>query len=405
MKNYIITILSFICFTSCFGQVSKIGDVLIRETIQGVGRLPTIAVDAKDRPHIIADGGISRAGINVFDKIDNGTWINSTFDSSIFGSTQFFNPSLEITSDGKAFCAAIVFGSNVGAGSILRTNMNTDLPSDPKAGYSVRRIQGPWDAGESSIDFSLYDQFIISSSFGRARIYTFDSTQNGYIRELEYRQMFSGNGGEKNAFWVSKAKPQQHKTTGLHGVWHGVIGGYNRYDSSYQNSINHENGDSPIAWASFTIYPIMEDDGTYVDVKSDNVEAERAYMTSAFAEAGVCVNIYDPKMKRMIFSAYDLLVVDIQGSSGLRRFAPQIAPAKNGGAFISWTSRGGVYVRFISTEGIMGEEFRVGDGARANICTDSNGDLHVVYSNGNLQYVKIKIHSYDPNDILYMFSG
>jgi len=50
-----------------------------------------------------------------------------------------------------------------------------------------------------------------------------------------------------------------------------------------------------------------------------------------------------------------------------------------------------VYVRYISPTGKMGNEFRVGNGERANICTDSEGYLHVVYSNGNLQYCKLNV--------------
>jgi len=83
--------------------------------------------------------------------------------------------------------------------------------------------------------------------------------------------------------------------------------------------------------------------------------------------------------------------VDANGDSGARRFAPQLAPDKTTGAWISWTSRGGVYVRYISPKGEFGDEYRVGSGARANICVDSKGFLHVVYSNGNLQYRKLKV--------------
>ena len=107
-------------------------------------------------------------------------------------------------------------------------------------------------------------------------------------------------------------------------------------------------------------------------------------------DGGVCVNIYDPDTGAMLFPIGSCLTVDADGGSGLRRFAPQMAPAKDGGVWISWTSRGAGYVRYISQQGEMGGEYRVGSGARANVCVDSQGLLHVVYSDGTLQYRKLQ---------------
>ncbi len=382
--------------TGGIAQVAQVRGVLVRETLPGIGRLPTIAVDDLNRPHIMADGGASRGGVNIFDRIGSGAspWRDYSFDSTaVFGTTQFYNPHLEITPDGKAFCGAIVFGRLIGMGTILRTGMNGNSPSSPIDGYSVRLLQRSWDAGETSVDFTQFDQFVISSSFGLGRIYAYDPSAYGDIREIAARDMFAGNGGEKNAFWISKAGAVRHPTSGTHAVWHGAIGGYNRWDSSYQNSMRHERGLPPLAFAAYWRYRIMEDDGTYVDVKSDNIEHERAYITCGFVngQGGVCVNIYNPSTGAMLFPTGDLLTIDAGGWSGLRRYAPQLAPAKDGGAWITWTSRGGVYVRFISPTGRLGNEFRVGDGERSNLCVDPEGYVHVVFSNGNLRYCKLDV--------------
>jgi hypothetical protein len=379
-------------------QVQEVRGVLLNEILPAPGGLPTIAVDSLDRPHIVADRGLSRARVNVFDRVGVASpWVDASFDAAAtsYRSSQFWNPHLEIV-NGIAYCSGIVFGDSIGMGTVVRSGMDTAAPSAPIPGYSVRRIQGAWDAGEGSVDPGNGD-YIISSGAGIYKAYGYDAAESyGLLRWRYEGQMYAGAGGEKNASWVSKARPVAHRYSGVHAVWHGAIGGYNRYESSYQNSVRHEKGLPPVAWAAFRRYQIMEDDGTYVDVKSDAEEPERAYMTSAFVngQGGVCVNIFNPATDSMLFPTDACLTVDADGWSGLRRFAPQMAPAKGGGVWISWTGRGGVYVRYISPFGIMGNEYRVGDGERANVCVDSEGFLHVVYSSyasGKLQYVKLDV--------------
>jgi len=390
--------------TIASARVERVLSVVSREELPRGGVLPTIAVDGLDRPHIMADRGAGRGFVNVFDRIGpaNNPWVDASFDAYQTGyrSTQFFNPHLEIQ-NGIAYCSGIVFGGAVGMGTIVRSGMDTTTPTSPEVGYSVRRIQGAWDAGEGSID--LYNgNYPLSSGAGIFKVYRYSDETNldgslkyyGYLKPQAYAygMMFAGAGGEKNAFWISKVLPRQHRVTGMHNVWHGAIGGYNRYDSSYQSSIRHELGLGPIAWADFDVYRKMEDDGTYVDVKSDRMDPEIAYITSDFVhDGGVCVNIYNPDTREMIFDIDNLLTVDADGRSGLRRYAPQMAAAINGGVWIVWTSGGSVYINYISATGELGTRYRIGTGAIANVCVDSKGYVHVVYSNGLLQYCKLEV--------------
>jgi len=95
----------------------------------------------------------------------------------------------------------------------------------------------------------------------------------------------------------------------------------------------------------------------------------------------------------MMFSSSALLRIDSSGSSGLRRYAPQLAPAKDGGAFICWTRSNRIKIRYIAPDGGTGPEVDVSAGTLGNLCVDAEGNIHVVYNNSGIRYRKINVLS------------
>jgi hypothetical protein len=355
------------------------------ESVGGSGRLTTIATDSQNQPHIMADGGSS---VFMYDRI-GASWRSASLNMAALGFRQYFNPHLEIDSADRAWASGIMVA---GLGLLVRENVAVN-PTGPY--FSNQRVQGAWDTGNLSIDPEYPTECVLMSAYGYWKKVAYSAASGSRVVDMEMGRMYAGQDGEKKGFWISKAGAVQHPGGRKQNVWHLAVGGYTGgFPDEYQNSIRQAKGLPRVVWATYGAYSTMQNDGTYVDCVSDNKSAETAYMICDFtaggivgSAAGVSMNIWNGN--QMVFNANGgLLKIDGSGTSGLRRFAPQLAPAKEGGCFATWTRGGRVKVRWISPTGTLGEEWDVAAGTYANICVDKQGNLHISYVNGGVKYQK-----------------
>lgn len=389
---WIITII--IAFGSASTGYSIAPGVLMKgaeEVVGANGRLSSIYMDSWDQPHLVCDG---TSMAYFYDKI-GGTWRSSALDVGLYGFGQYYNPHLEIDPLDRAWCSGILVS---GLGVILREDMKSN-PSRPY--FSNQRVNGAWDSGNLSLDPSLPNEAVLMSAYGYWKKVVYSASSSSRVVPGASGRMYAGQDGEKKGFWISKKGGANGKGSVLHadgtthGVWHLAICGYgNTWPNQYQNSVRSAQGLSQVTWARYSGYTYsMGDDGVYPDCVADNKEPERAYMVADFSvggrynnTCGIAMNIWTGSA--MKFSTYYLLVIDRYGTSGMRRYAPQLAPAKDGGAFVTWTRGGRVKVMYISPEGIKGSEWDVAAGRWSDICADSKGNLHIVYNNGSIRYQK-----------------
>ncbi len=350
-------------------QILDIGEPVL---LSSVGQFrSSIATDSKDQPHIITTEGTS---VRFYDKV-GGTWRTDTMSAARFNSSQFGNPRLEIVND-NAWYSGVLWVPSVGIGIIYRENMATSpTPVASSRGMRSRPSPGNWDAGNMSVDPAFPLTAISSSMAG----YYLPITYTGSGFSVGSRgQLFAGQGGEKNVFWISKSGSVPHPDGSVRAVWHGATGGYPLYPSAYRNSLMSRD----VAWAVSAAYPAMGDDGAYVNVMSDNVRPEVGYMVATYA--GVVMNIWDGQ--RMLFPTTRLLTIDPAGNPTARRYAPRLAAAKDGGVFVLWTRGGLLFLRHVADDGTMGDVINLGAGAPGDITVDSKGNLHIVYLHSGTRY-------------------
>ncbi len=351
------------------------------EAIGNNGRLSDVAVDQFDQPHIACDGGTF---LYFYDK-NNGAWKYSELNVSPLGYRQFYNPHIEIDSGDRSWISGILVA---GLGLVVRESMSVN-PSVPC--FSDQKIQGgsTWDSGNLSIDPAYPLDCVLMSARGKWKKVQYSASSPTKVVDAGNGTLYAGADGEKKGFWISK--------TG--SIWHNATGGYDEGNpSQYQNSTRNAQGLPRVTWASFAQYSTMGDDGAYVDCVSDILNPQIAYISCDFSvggriggTAGVAMNIWNGSV--MVFPSTAILSVDKNGNSGLRRFAPQIAPAKNGGVFITWTRANRIKLRYITQLGVMNPEWDIADGTMSSLCTDSQGNIHLVYKNGGMKYRKVLVSS------------
>lgn len=329
-----------------------VGDVL------GDGRLSTIALDWDGYPHIAADGG---SKCYFYDRVPEG-WLSATWDAATIGSHQYYNPRMAIDRRGVMYVSGILMGNTVGLGALVRTNWAGGLS---QIGVTVVNIrQNSWDAGNLAIDLDKSGEVIFSSAEGQWKSYAYDESVAGKLRYTGVGQFWAGHGGEKNVFAISLGG----------SVWHGAVGGWDEWSSSYRNS----NMKEPVTWAAFSAYPSQASDMTYASVSPDSARTDAAYVASDLG--GIYVNIWDGT--KVVFPVTQLLCIDPKGTSGLRRFAPQMTAVPGGGVWIAWQRDGRVKLKYIRLDGSTGPENDVCPGGLASLVCDSAGDVHLAYNEG-----------------------
>lgn len=371
-------------------HASAIGPSLLdigpEETL-GPGRISSVAADTRNQPHVVADGG---SWIYMYDKV-GGAWRSLHKDSGpLAGSQQYYNPHVEIDSGNRAWYTGVLFGGAHGLGLILRSEMDSN-PSDYTS-FSRVRIARVFDVGNHSLDPARPTETVVSSTDGGWKRYVYDNTVASRTREVASGQMYAGQGGEKSSFWISKAGAIRHANNAVQSVYHGATGGWAKSPSAYQNSMRQAAGLPIVVWASYDAYKTQEDDGAYPRVVSDMLDPEVAYIACDFSvagryggTAGVAMNIWNGTS--MNAPANAIIHIDPAGTSGLRRYAPSLAPAKGGGAFIAWSRGNRVKIRYVpasaSTIADCGAEIDISEGTRPAIAVDGAGNMHMTYVRDN----------------------
>lgn len=337
----------------------------------------TIATDGNNQPHIVSTEGTS---VHFYDKV-GGAWRAEAANSgALFGSVQYGNPRMEIVPGNRAWIGGVLFGGRFGIGVIVRHNMATaptPVGSSPRA--AVRVSPGVWDAGNISCDPAFPNLCVVSSMAGYYRTIGYNIGWS----VVESGQMYAGEGGEKNSFHISKAGKVPHPS-GNRAVWHGAIGGYYGYWSAYRNSLMS----GPVTWASEPAYRAQNDDGAYVMVAGDSKNGRIGYIVAGYA--GVVMNIWNGS--QMLFPINNLLVVDPAGGASARRYAPQLAPAKDGGVWVLYQRGDLCMLRYVGPDGSMGQPFAAAAGTVGSVTVDNRGDVHIAYATaGGMRYRKIDV--------------
>jgi len=386
----LLTLAGLLVASVAFGDSPEIINVGAEEFVGGPGRLPHIATDSKSQPHIVVD--IGGSSLNYFYSKVGTTWAASAYNS---GGSQSYNPHIEINDRDQAWVSVVKWYPQ-GMGMFLYENMST-APTFRKYSGTTGGTGG-LPVSNLSIDPTVPNACVVYGGNGG----WFDKV--GWNGSSFFSQgvgtLDTGSGGEKNYFWISRAGNFQHGTGGggifgNHAVWHSCS------DWSYNNSVRKSNNKLPIHWANFGTYPGMGDDGCYPCIVGDSVEPQTAYMTmdlTQYSGQGLVLNIWKATNNagdgNLIFSKNGLLVVHPNGTSGLRRYEPQLYPCKDGGAWICYTVGGTIFVQHIPSDTTSANDLgpvTQFTGIRGAICEDRDGNLHVVYANNGIRYRKLEV--------------
>jgi hypothetical protein len=345
------------------------------ESVGQGGSRPSIAVDARQQPHIaVNDGGNTR--IFLHHRLA-GAWqggqVAAARDFSDRGQL-LESPRLEIGPQGRGWLSGHLFRSDVVEAcghAVLRIDA---MPTAPAVVWA-RRHYRHWGHGMLSTDPARPDEAIVVTFNGQwVRV-----GANGEAAGTG--ELYPGTTGEKVDFKIAPDLPGE-------GVWHIMHSGYSRSSSSYQNSRRAARGEPIAVWAEHSCYPEQGLDTRRPSVGIDGADPEMAYFAVGY-DPGVVINIWNGA--RMLFDPCSLPVIepeDRDQGNGTYRFAPQWAPAFGGGAFLCWThSSKEVRLRYVGPNGGLGEVVVIGPGQQCAPATDTAGQLHLAYiRDGALRY-------------------
>jgi len=366
--------------------VPFIVNVGAEESLPGPGgRLPHIATDMKNQPHVVADeGGAGR--IYTYHKI-LGIWQWAQYDFP-GGSAQAYNPHIEINEFNQAWISCVRWYSEA-----MRVVLLGNVDSNPQ---ELGRF--PTTGGMPPGSLPVSNLSIDPKRFGYAVVY---GGNGGFFDEVSWGganftsfgtgSINVGPGGEKNYFWVSRAGNVQHNGRANQAVWHGCT------DYSYNNSVRAFSGRGLVEWCKFEAYPAIGNDGAYPIVVSDTVEPQTAYLMHGYG-TGIILNIWKGTTSAgdgfLVRPNTDLIVVAAGGTSGLRRFEPQLFPANGGGVWACYTENNNIHIRYIPSTATSSSDLgpvTQFPGVLGAIAVDSSGNLHVTYLNGSRKYRKLTV--------------
>lgn len=340
---------------------------------------PTIAMDALNQPHIYTDQERDNE-IFEYHRI-NGAWTaERVFAQGIshgkYKASRMYLPHLAIDSRNRGWLSAKFgnkeWGSFLGQGFWVINDM-TNNPTE-----ALFKFVGI-NKGNGNIDIDPFepDYGVLLATDGAWN--KFDASGNLVGAET----LNVGSSGEKIRFAIC---PRENQV----GVWHAAMSGWSRMDASYNNSVRNAAGLPPVPWANFSKYPEMGEDYYHPGVGIDWANPNVCYISADF-DVGVVVNVWDGSNMR--FPANNLFVLDGNGSVGTERMGPQWASLPGGGAYVCWTrnSENRIKMRRVNSDGSMEAELDVCEGNRASMCTDTAGNIHLVYNNRGTCYRTIQL--------------
>lgn len=376
--------------TSLLAGIPKITKIGAEENVGSVGRLVDIATDSQSQPHIIADvGGSNRSYF--YDKIGS-RWLTPYYFDSGGQSGQSYNPHIEINKRNQAWYSVVKWYSQ-GMGLMFRNNMATS-PTKVIKYTSTTGGAGGLPVSNLGIDPDSYNRCVAYGGNGGwydKVVWNGSSFASEGIGSLGVLK-----GGEKNYFYISRAGNFAHRGGLNQPVWHGCT------DGSYNNSVRKQAGKGPVNWVDWGHYiAYTGNDGCYPMVVGDSVEPQTAYFFTDYKQyggPGVMMNVWKGSGTggdgHFVFNGSNLLNVDPNGTSGLRRYEPQMCPDNNGGVWVCYTAGSNIRIRYIPSDiksaADMGPITQF-SGARGTICMDKDGNLHVAYIKGGVKYRKLTV--------------
>ncbi len=392
---HLLTLVGILAAPAVFGASPEILNVGTEEYVGANGRLPHIAADTQNQPHIVVD--MAGSSVNYFYNKNRGSWGGTSYNS---GGSQSFNPHIEINDNDQAWVSVVKWYPQ-GMGMFLIDNMSTTPVIRKYSGTTGGT--GGLPVSNLSLDPTINNKAVVYGGNGgwfEKVLWTGTTFGPDGIPPNHIGTLDTGSGGEKNFFHVSRAGNFQHGSGGggLFGnqaVWHSCS------DWEYNNSVRKSNNKLPIHWANYDVYNGMGDDGAYPCIVGDSVEPQTAYMAldlTQFSGQGLVMNIWKGTSATgdgsLVFSKNALLVVDANGTSGLRRYEPQLCPDANGGVWVCYTVGGNIRVRHVPSDTTSTADLgpiTEFPGARGAICADKDGNLHVAYSNSGIRYRKLDV--------------
>ncbi len=329
---------------------------------KGYWRAADIAVDSISQPHIVTEDG----GINAYHRI-GGQWF---LQEPLFTAMPFV-PHIEIDSNDRAWIQASRPSSFIQDYDMGTTHCCDSMSLMHTVATTPKFSWGPIKINTGFVASIYIDPYFPDKAF--------HYNHNGVIVEWSNRGMptrlntpASCCGGEGGDVAIAPLEDQQ-------GVIHTVAGG------TYRNTLLADS----IEWISSNQWT----DHTYSSISADLKNPNVAYLSSPVN--GLSLNIWVGT--KLAFPANSPHVLDNNpvgesangGSQG--RIKQGWAPAKEGGAFICWTSADGVKLKYITYEDYdkWGDTITIGPGSQCAIATDINGSIHMVYNNGGVKYRKI----------------
>jgi len=364
--------------------ITSIGPV---ERAGNIGSRPAITTDSLNQPHIVVQGGLGQ--LYLTDRI-NGTW-----QETVFNLSSYTAPSSEINfprtvidkhNNRQWISGIMIYVGEIGGcgmGVITRSNVSTapsgiyflkSLVNDPSM---IPLCMIDLDTAKTDIAY-LYGNYGLWQEFG--------VNADGSIKTGSAGQkLITKNLGERNIyqFGISPADGN---------MWHSSYVGHPDLASVRYNGYMNSTMGSEVAWADPAIYPANDEDN-YGGLCTDAKNSKAAYFAVYGGNGKIYVNVFNGSS--MVYSKTKLLTMNADG--GIKRYSPQWAPAKNGGAWLCWQFGGHIYVQYIGIDKVNGEAIDVAVGNTASIASDSKGDLHIVFMTGSdTKYVKCLVDSQMP---------
>ena len=334
------------------------------------GSRPSIDVDSAGQPHIVVDKDWSNV-LYAFHKL-GGVWSQELLAQGAFGAERTYLPHMEIDASDRAWISAWVATKNDESKCGQGVWLLDKVSSTPTLALTTK-VYTNWSNGNLSLDPAHPDQCVVMGHEGKW------IAVGAGGQELASGKMDLGSTGEKIRFAIAP-------NPGGDGVWHGVMGGWSKFESAYRNSTMA----GTQTWAAYGTYPEQGDDVTHPSVGLDGADPAIAYIAAGYAP-GVVVNVWNGA--GFVFPPTALAVADpapAKYGNGVDRFGPQWAPALPSGAYLCWSSADGfVKLRHVAPDGVMGPAQVISKGSRCAIATSPNGHIHVAYVHGGMRYREV----------------
>lgn len=387
-KTYIKFTLTFLFvllfFNSLVFSLPTITGVSIEEILPGgaPGVRSHIAVDTRGQPHVFADI-LSNRGMRRWHRI-NGVWQHG-YNSYPNQTAQWYNPHVEINTNNQLWVSGVRWWSEA-----MRVMVFNNVSVSPTLVTSFPTKGGYDGLPVGNVSINIYTNNVATVYGGNGGFYERYQLSGSIVSPVSKGSLNAGAGGEKNFYWVSRAPAYPHSITGTRRVEHACT------DWSYNNSVRNDLGLNKVVWCDSGSYAIGND-GAYPMLVSDNVQPLTAYLAHGFIGGRVVLNIW--KGTNFVRSSSNLILVDPAGSSGMRRFAVQMAPANKGGAWICYQSAGKIRVKYIPSTAVNpGDIGAIGSGqgiefpgSLGSIAVGTNGNVHVTYINNGRKYRRITV--------------